>query len=237
MAVQFFLHFQFNGWFIFTVLALFFRTLEEQEVDIPRKISNIFFLLLVISCILTYALAVAWSNPLPVIFIINGTGVIVQFMALVSLCMLLYGLRKEIHRTFNSIERIFIYAALGCFVLKILIQTAIVIPHIAQMGYTIRNFVIGFMHLILLGVVTMGIFGFAFRQGILKYAARHGAMLVMLGFLVMELLLFVQGIMLWAAQGFMPYYYEAIFGASLLIHLGAIWMLASKAKGINRNPG
>ncbi|HLF65603.1 MAG TPA: hypothetical protein VI603_17705 [Saprospiraceae bacterium] len=230
MAIQFFLHFQFNGWFLFCVLALLFRFLEENHIAIPNRASGIFFIFLVLSCFLTYALAVAWSNPLPIVFLINGVGVSVQFLALLFFCFLLYMMRKGIHDTFTGTERLFIYAALACLVLKIFIQTAVVIPDIAKVGYTIRNFVIGFMHLILLGVITMGVFGYAFRKRLLSNGCKPGALLVLAGFLAVELLLFGQGILLWAAMGFMPYYYEAIFGASILIMLGVAWIVVDKLK-------
>lgn len=228
MAIQYFLHFQFNGWFMFGVLGLFFRFLEEKGVQVPRKESSLFFMLLVVSCFLTYALAVAWSNPLPVIFFINGTGVTIQFLALIVFVMLLYRIRKGIHMTFSRVEHIFIYAALSCLILKIFIQTAVVIPDIAKVGYTIRNFVIGFMHLILLGVITMGIFGSVFHTGLLSQKSKKGAILVLIGFLLVELLLFGQGILFWAELGFMPYYYESLVVSSIFIWVGVLWMLVKR---------
>jgi hypothetical protein len=225
MAIQFFLHFQFNGWFIFCVLALFFRMLEESGVEVSVRKSHLFFVFLVASCFLTYALAVAWSNPLPIVFGINGLGVVVQFIAMVMFCVLLYPHRRVIHNRVSGNTRVFIYVALACFLLKIFVQTAVVIPFIAHVGYTIRNFVIGFIHLILLGVITMGIFGFAFRYGMLTTTARPGAILVLIGFVLVELLLFGQGMLLWAAKGFMPFYYESITIASVVIFAGALWML------------
>jgi hypothetical protein len=82
LAVQFFLHFQFNGWFIFAALALALRWMEQRGIVLPAKRLRLFFILLVVSCMLTYALAVAWSNPLPIVFGINGTGVTLQLAAL-----------------------------------------------------------------------------------------------------------------------------------------------------------
>lgn len=228
MAIQFFLHFQFNGWFMFCVLSFFFRFLEEREVQVSGRLSALFFLLLVISCFLTYALAVAWSNPLPVIFFINGTGVIIQLLAVIAFIIFLHRILKQIHETFTRVEHVFIYTALGCLILKILIQSAVVVPYIAQIGFTIRNFVIGFMHLIILGVITMGIFGSVFHTGLLSQKSKPGAILALIGFLLVELLLFGQGILLWAERGFMPYYHESLVVTSVFIWLGVAWMLIKK---------
>ncbi|MCO6485496.1 MAG: hypothetical protein J5I41_06920, partial [Saprospiraceae bacterium] len=68
MAVQFYLHFQFNGWFTFACFALFFHWASRAGTEWPVKNGRLFFLLLAISCLLTYALSIAWSNPGPVVF-------------------------------------------------------------------------------------------------------------------------------------------------------------------------
>jgi hypothetical protein len=230
MTIQFFLHFQLNGWFVFSVLAMFFKCVEQSKVMILQREGVWFYYLLTTSCILTYALAVAWSNPLEVVFIINGTGVCIQFVALMVFCVLLYRIRFQLVNVFGKPERLFIYVGIGCFILKVLIQTAVVIPSIAEVGYTIRGFVIGFLHLILLGVITMFLFGLGLRFGLLNNRGRPGGLLVLIGFLIVELLLFVQGILLWAEAGFMKYYHEALVGASVAILIGVAWMLVAKEK-------
>lgn len=227
MAIQFFLHFQLNGWFVFSVLAMFFKCVEQSKVIIPQREGVWFYNLLTTSCILTYALAVAWSNPLAVVFIINGTGVCIQFIALMVFCALLYRIRFQLVNIFGKTERLFIYVGIGCFILKVLIQTAVVIPSIAEVGYTIRGFVIGFLHLILLGIITMFILGFGLRFELLGKGGQAGAILVFVGFLLVELLLFIQGILVWATLGFMRYYHEGLVGASILILIGVVLLLLS----------
>ncbi len=228
MAIQFFLHFQFNGWFTFCVLALLFRFLESKNIIIEKKKAKWFVNILILSCFFTYALAVAWSNPLPVIFVINSIGVSLQFLALLILAYLLYEHRSSIMKVFKGAPRTFIFVAVGFFALKVIIQAAVVLPALAKVGYTIRNFVIGFIHLIQLGVVTMAIFGFAFQLGFINRAGHRGAKLVLAGFLLMELLLFVQGILLWTAVGFMPFYYEGLVMVSAMIAIGILWILLTR---------
>ncbi|MEZ4987274.1 MAG: hypothetical protein R2795_19895 [Saprospiraceae bacterium] len=40
------------------------------------------------------------------------------------------------------------------FATKVLMQTLVVVPFVAEAAYTIRNYVIGFIHLLLLGAVS-----------------------------------------------------------------------------------
>ena len=105
------------------------------------------------------------------------------------------------------------------------------IPELATVAYTIRNFVIGFLHLLLLGVVTAFLLGYAFEEGMLERRRRLtdlGAVLFLSGFIGSELVLFVQGAMFWGALGFLPLYYEGLFAISLLMPSGLLLILLSQ---------
>ena len=226
MAVQFFLHFQFNGWFIFAVLGIFFKIIEPQIHTIGKSDLSSFFRFLVVATFLTYAMAVTWSEPLPVIFLVNSAGVIFQFIALVYFIRVLYKISSFSQK---SLAKAFFRFALISFILKILIQSIVVIPYFAVVAYTIRNFVVGFLHLFLLGMLTGFIFAVAIE---LRWLNTHltrirvGLLLFLLGFLTTEILLFFQGTLLWAKQGFIPSYYLVIFLLSLFFPI-SLGLLAS----------
>ena len=228
MSVQFYLHFQFNGWFLFAILALFFRKLEVQSILVPVKTFQRFYWFLIASCFLTYALAVAWSKPSLPVFMLNTIGVILQFIALSFFISLIWKQRQKILSSFALLERRLLILAFLSFAAKITVQASLVVPVITEAAYTIRNYVIGFIHLILLGAVTSFLISIALNQGLLNSNKRLsvlGIVLLVLGFLSSEFLLFVQGTMLWATLGFMPYYYELLFAGSLLLPIGIFCFL------------
>ncbi|MCB0683577.1 MAG: hypothetical protein KDC32_22135, partial [Saprospiraceae bacterium] len=71
--------------------------------------------------LLTYALAVAWSNPQAVVFWTNGVGVTLQLGALGVFWKKLYpGLRPTLAGPAGWLLRL----ALFCWALKVLIQAA-----------------------------------------------------------------------------------------------------------------
>ncbi|RMG78493.1 MAG: hypothetical protein D6714_17925 [Bacteroidetes bacterium] len=222
-AVQFFLHFQLNGWFVFGVLGLFFKVLEDQKIPVSRRAGRRFFNLLVLSGFLTFALAVTWSTPLPILFFINSAGVTIQFVALLYFMGIVREIWPELRRRIPTWVALLFQIAIGAFVLKILIQTAVVVPYIGKVGYTIRNFVIGFLHLILLGMITgflLGLGAYVRKIQTENPFIRAGLRLFFIGFVASELLLFGQGVLFWAAMGFIPAYYELLFGVSALMPLG-----------------
>lgn len=228
-AIQFFLHFQFNGWYIFSFLAIFLRYVETKT-SLPNLLVRRFYYLLVTSCLLTFALAITWSNPSAILFWINSAGVILQMMALIYFVLILRKIKKVIFKGESIWFSYLLSISFISFCLKIIVQTAVVVPYIGTIGYTIRNFVIGFIHLILLAAMSTGILSFAIKSKWLdttKSTVKFGIGLMITGILLTELLLFIQGTMLWANSGFMPYYYELIFVWSILIPAGVLCLIIS----------
>lgn len=236
MAVQFYLHFQFNGWFLFGALALLFKVLEEHKVLIKHKEQFVFYGLLIVASLLTYALALAWASPETSIFLANSLGVIVQLSALVMLVRLLRPHFETIKKIFSTTAFRLLMIAAVSFAGKVCIQALVVVPYIAEAAYTIRNYVIGFIHLVLLGAISFSLFAFATKYQLLQtqdVRARWGIILVVIGFVSSELLLFLQGTMLWATLGFLPYYYECLFGVSALLPLGILVFIIGQKRRVD----
>ncbi|MBT8228882.1 MAG: hypothetical protein KJO50_01385 [Bacteroidia bacterium] len=222
-AIQFFLHFQFNGWFIFAMIAIFLQLMHDKGVILPGKNIDRFYFLLSISCILTFALAVTWSTPDKFIFWINSLGVIIQLCALLYLLKIIIPVKKPIKLKLNAFSFFLLGLAFLGLVLKIVVQTSVAVPYIATISYTMRNFVIGFIHLLMLGSISLFLFGMI-NESMVKTnkKIKVGINILLAGFILSELLLFIQGVMLWMTKGFIPYYYEILLFASILMPLGVI---------------
>lgn len=233
MSVQFYLHFQFNGWFMFAIMGLFFRQMEVHQVKLSQSLQQSFFVLLIISAVLTYALSVAWSQPYMAVFLINSSGVLIQLLALISFIALVGQSWRTILRPFSGlVQRLFLLAFLALS-FKIAIQTLVAFPVLAEAAYTIRNYVIGFIHLILLGAITFSLLGLAFHSQYLKEKGKSGIIgiwTLIAGFVLTELILFLQGTLHWASMGFLPYYYEILFGVSLLLPVGVLFLLVGNKR-------
>lgn len=238
MAVQFFLHFQLNGWLLFGVIGLLLELMKQKGVVIDHRLAQRFFGFLGASCLLTYALAVTWSNPLKILFAVNSLGVILQLIALVFFLQLIKKHSAEIRPHFSQFPLFLFKVAFVCLLFKIIIQAVVVIPYVAMVAYTIRNYVMGFIHIILLGIVTHFLLGFGINQGILRRPSRETFVaigLFFLGFALSESILFLQGTLFWGAMGFMPMYYELLFGASVMMPLGVALLLKTQIVNARRS--
>lgn len=228
MSVQWFLHFQLNGWFVYALLGLLLAYLETKGnfVTISPKI----LLALHSSLFLTYALSVAWSTPITGLLYLNGLGVILQviayFIILKPIIRHLYNVYTFPKSWINSMLWIGIISLLA----KALIQATLILPDVANIAYTIRNYVIGFVHLVMLGAITFGLGALALKNQWLSNSSlsKTAWILLSIGFISSELLLLGQGTLLWAKLGFIPYYHLLIFVSSAFFPIGLSMMLIAQ---------
>lgn len=224
IAIQFFLHFQFNGWFVFAVLALFFK---QSKININERKFNLIYNLFVGSTLLTLALPVSWYLPNPVFHWINALGVALQFVSAILFIRHTSSQFQKFFSVLSSLEKTVYGFALFSLVLKILIQLVVLVPELAQVSHQIRNFVIGYIHLTMLGIITGFLFGLAFQNNFLNSKntiQKWGTILFLVGFITTEILLFLQGIWQYLNLGAFPNYYQNLFYSSIFLPLGLLML-------------
>ncbi|WP_250161346.1 c-type cytochrome [Algoriphagus algorifonticola] len=218
MTIQWFLHFQLNAWFVLGTLGMIVFFAEKRGIKI--LLSSFQQGLLIGSVFLTFALAITWAKPSPIFFWINSLAVIIQALAYY---ILLQKVLKTLPRLFpQPFTKMLILLALGSLVAKAFLQVLLVFPEVAVISYTIRMYVIGFLHLVMLGAMTFGIVGLAMEEGRLPstLSSKIGWSLILGGFLGTELLLFGQGTLVWMQLGYLSWYHLGLFVFSVLFPLG-----------------
>ena len=122
-----------------------------------------------------------------------------------------------------------------CFVLKSVLQLVSLIPEVSQTAYQHRNFVIGFIHLTMLGVISGFLFSFILQSRLVinNNLLRTGIYAFLLGFILTEIILLIQGGMFYLKSGFMPNYYLLLFIFSLLMPFGIFLLIANILKHKN----
>lgn len=241
-AVQFFLHFQFNGWFWFAAMALGLRWAERQGHEL--RIDRTTLALWVLSALFTYALAIAWSEPLPAVFATVSIAVAMQVWAAWRTFILLRRMRPMAGQQFPLTAKVLIGTALVSMGLKVLVQASVAIPSVAVMALTIRHFVMGFIHMNTLGTMTALLLAYAIVHSwcdLRSVWVRVGIGALVSGIVASELLLFIQGTFFWIGWGMIPGHYLQLVIASALMPLGvAVLLLAgmadrgAAARGVDR---
>lgn len=227
-SIYFYLHFQYNGFFIFTCLGLFF---SESNTLFPQfKYDKLFFKLFYISFIPAYFLSVLWAK-LPtwlyiVVAIAAFTQVVAWFKVLKAIKVALVGGIK-----FDKFTKYLFLFVATAFSIKLLLQLGSTIPAVSTLAFGFRPVVIAYLHLVLLAVISVFILTYMYT---FKLISVNKSLLVALSVFVIgiffnELVLAIQGI-----AGFsyvvVKYVNETLFGISLLLFLGALLMVYSQRK-------
>ncbi|PIB32938.1 hypothetical protein BFP78_01355 [Gaetbulibacter sp. 5U11] len=223
IAIQFFLHFQFNGWFLIGVIAVLFHMFKIED---SKKVQY-FFKLLIAATVLTFALSIHWFTPHFILPYINGLGTVLQ---LVMLYFLIKILHPKITNVVKNQSKLVVYLycfSMFCFVLKIGVQLLGLLPEFSELAYTRRNLVIGFIHLLMLGVITGFLFSFILQNSV-QYVSKSlyfGVSVFIIGFILTEVLLVIQGFNFYFGNGLFPNYYLLLFIFSAFLPLGVSLIL------------
>lgn len=229
-SVYFYLHFQYNGWFLFTIFALFFNQVKQWMNASQLRRSNYFFIALVVSLIPAWFLSMMWMR-LPQWMFTSGTvAAFVQLIALVIFVWLFMQLRKQLSQHLHRfIKWIWLFSA-SAFVLKIILQAFSAIPELNKFAFGIRPIIIGFLHLVLLGFVSLFILGHLIQHKLLllqNKTAVIGLWLFISAMILNEVLLMGQGVTAISYSHF-PYGNELLLGAAILMFTGLLLFYSSQ---------
>lgn len=232
LAIQFYLHFQFHGWFTFAVLSLVMDVLAQHR---PMKTLTFkrFYYALLGAVVLTYGLVLAWGYEGPLPLLINGGGLLLQVAALLLFFRMTAAGRGELFRNTPPISKLLYQFGLLSWIAKTAIQTIVLLPAAAAVALILRPLMVGFIHLTMLGFISGLLFAllYGYKQGLPEKGwAYVGVIAFMIGFVTTELLLFTQGMFYWFQWGQLPAYYEALFAASVLLPLSIGFILVSMFK-------
>jgi hypothetical protein len=178
-AVYFYLHFQYNGWFVCFLVAVLLRV----ETAAARRAVQ----WLAAGCLATLALSALWMNPPAWVRAVALAGSVIQLVAVARLGRML-GLPVALgSRAVHGLYRL----GLAAFVAKFLLQLLATWPALLPLA-VLRSSVVGFLHLVFLGAVTPILIALAIGFGWLRWRAitQAGIAVLLVGTAVTELILF-----------------------------------------------
>lgn len=192
-SIYFFLHFQYNGWFFFSCMGLFVNQLKKY--GIANKQLNKVFILFAAACIPAYLLSALWL-PVPLWFyIIVVIAVLLQLAGWLLVIRMVKKYLPAIKRDIPLLpQRLFLLCALAVTI-KLVLQAGSVIPSLSILAFGFRPIVIGYLHLVLLGVITLFILSYilTFKLIPINNIAKNGIVLFTAGIIINEILLLLQG--------------------------------------------
>ncbi|MDO9595085.1 MAG: hypothetical protein Q7J19_08830 [Lutibacter sp.] len=194
-TVYFYLHFLYNGFFVFALFGLLFKIFENQQIIISEKLQKRFFLYLNIACVPAYALSVLWSTDFSWYYIIGFVASVFQFISLVFLLKILKQAFSQINWSF--ISKLLLKFAMISYIIKIISQILSAFPYIVEKSLGLKPFfIIGYLHLFTLGFLSVLLFLILDQLkkiNLNKPTSKVGILLFLSGVFITETLLFLQG--------------------------------------------
>ena len=223
-SIYFYLHFQYNVWFFFSCMGLL--TYRLSVMGVPEEALKKIFLCFALAALPTYFLSVLWWHIPLWLYIVVVMAAVCQLAGWVQLIFLAKNQATLIQNSIAPFSRmlfIFFGLALG---IKLLLQTASVIPVISRMAFGFRPIVIGYLHLVLLGIITLFILSYSFTFHQIQHNAgtRRGIMVFVSAIIFNEILLMIQGVSDLLNAG-VPGIQYWLFGAACLLAFGAEMIL------------
>lgn len=171
LCIYFYLHAQYNGWFLFFIQALLLQPSAGQDASVREtRLARAACRWLGAGVVLTLAQSTLWLGPPAWVYVVAGLGGVAQLVGFGIFLRVLAARRAEgcvFAGSIPTTARWLLRLALAAWGLKLVLQIAAVAPDLDAL-VNHRFMVIAFLHLVFLGVVTPVILALGFTAGWLR---------------------------------------------------------------------
>lgn len=191
-----YLHLQYNGFFTLAVFALLFHRFELKITEASEQNIHRFSVLLSASIVPSLFLSYLWHDPHILFRVIAIAGSILLLLSLtwfIIAGMPLLKFHKEAAPTIRFIGLL----SMTAFMLKMFLQSFTIFPSVGDGVFGDRPMIIGFLHLVFLGFVTLFLLAYFAQLGLLNIKnkfTRVALILFSVGVLFNEIVLMGQGL-------------------------------------------
>lgn|SRR5699024_3221093 len=233
MAIYFYLHFQYNGWLFFMLIGLFLFFLQKNKIIYNEKWIQRSFWIYFISLFPAYFSAILWYDIGIGGYIAAFIGVIGQCIAILLLIGTIFPAYHSFHALFSKHMKISYIFVAFILLMKQFMEFGLLIPGFSSLIYETRSVIIGYLHLTLLGFITMFILNLYQSTQLLdetKKRVTYGIAIFLGGFVVQEVILFCSALFAWTNGWIIPYQNELLLSATILLLVGicSIWTTVCK---------
>lgn len=221
----YYLHFQYNGFFIFSCIGFLLFSMKQAGSGISEKQNKLIFWLLFIGCVIGYGLSVLWMKMPVSIFAVIVVATIMQTIGAVLLFVFIKKNWTNLVLKWSPMHRFVLLYAGFAFAVKIALQLGSTIPALNQFAFGFRNVVIAYLHLVLLMCIATFLINQILATHYFTITNRllMGFKLLLLGIFLNELILGLMGIFSIKYIS-IPFANEMLLGVSVLMFASIFWI-------------
>lgn len=223
-----FLHLQYNGWFLFVALGLFYKFLENNSGFYKRIYAVRFYFLFTISVIPAISLSMLGMSFSNYILLPAYISAALQLLALFYFLKSFYGCLFAVLNKKSIWFRILLITFLLSFFLKVTLQFLSVFPVFKDYAFNNKSIVIAYIHLSMIGVISFLFLAMMIEQKWLNLNRFNmtGNIFLFSGFISTELLLLFIGLTIY-------YNPAALSIGSFFMAIGILFLILSTKKNSN----
>ncbi|TBW27990.1 hypothetical protein [Gramella sp. KN1008] len=220
-AIYFFLHFQYNGWFIVALCGIFLFVFEQKSYTLSRKVFTPFYYLLNGGVVLTFFLSLLWMHPNWSFYLLALLGGVMQLISFGMLFRAVYARAMSIFKEMSSLVKTSVWMAILFLFVKLCAQILGSFPVISDTVFTNLDMIISYIHWVFLGLVSVLLMAFLYQFQLMKLSLSR-LYFYIAGFFLTELLIFSRGMAAIAGIEMTSYLH-------LLIGIASLWLLIAIA--------
>ncbi|MCR9153568.1 MAG: hypothetical protein NXI09_05620 [Bacteroidetes bacterium] len=191
-----FLHLQYNAWFLFVALGLFYKFLDEHQLPYSLQFGKRFYQFLSLSVFPAIALSLLGMSFASKIIILGYLAALLLSLALVYFLRSIKNSIQTLKAKLNPWLKLLLFVFLASFVAKTILQLSSVIPAFKDLAFFNKAIIIAYLHLSLIGTISFLLLALLLAK---KYLPNHwftklGASLLFCGFVGSEVLLVFRGL-------------------------------------------
>jgi len=231
--IYFYLHFQYNGWFIFALIGLWLKYYETKGAKFNERTASSAFNILFYTNVAAYTLSLLGFKLPAYVYWLAIITAFVQLVGLRYLYKLLFANEiKVFHDKNNITHSLFRFSFFALFI-KYLLQLVSALPGVGDAAFLSREVTIGFIHLVMLGVISAGMLGWFAGFDLINAGSKwfkYGVYLFLASFTLSEVLLFYPALVIWFKISGIANYAMYMFVLSGGMLAGTIAMFFSSLK-------
>lgn len=194
LVIYFYLHFQYNGWFTFAVIALLLWYMQKKGIQTDTPPVKLFFWLKLVAIFPAYILSALWLQPSGLWYLLAGIGGALQLIGLVLFLVVIVKHYKLFVQSISGGAIVLCSIGLLSIGAQHLLQFLSAIPSVGDLAFANRNIIIAYLHLVLIGAVSVWLLFFLRTEKFFKDGLHvSGSLYVFLSaFILTEFILLFQ---------------------------------------------
>lgn len=227
LSIYFYLHFQYNAWFILALCGIIFFIAEKKNLNISPSDFNRFYIYINTAVILTFFLSVLWIQPNAIFYNLAGIGAVIQVFAFLKFFSIFK--KAGLERVVSFFPKLLLKIAAWILGVKLIAQLLSALPFFADLAYKTPDFVIGYLHWVFLGLISPVLFALLHHFNLMK-VSKIGFWIFFTGFIITELILLYRGLAMWQRWQMPDDIAIYLFAGSCLFPIGLGWILLENLK-------